>query len=374
MPRPTGLHVAARVNKTTGKAEGFTISGVVAGVRIRRRSQSNDPKLARKEAAILEAEILNTSWHGERRGVRSFAEALMSLFRGRTAQRGDQGPLQPGVARPRRRQALRHQPGTTATALKAEIAQPNHKPATVTPRNHQSAARRHAPGAGTRLVQCPEVPCSGGDCGAGALPFSRRSCRLPDCRGGTAFACALDVSCRHRGAHGRSGRARLARRGPYRRAGDLLAHKGRQAAQCASAAGRDRSTRQSAGPRGPRVPLDDPPTRKDGTVRRIADYVDRERRCGGQIKTGWAGAIKRAGLDPDPTPHDLRHTWASWHYALNRDLLALKIEGGWSSVVLVERYAHLLPAGQKVAINRFFGHLKRHRRRARRGKQLTKKA
>ena len=63
--------------------------------------------------------------------------------------------------------------------------------------------------------------------------------------------------------------------------------------------------------------------------------LDRDRRSGGQIKTAWHGAIRRAGLNPELTPHDLRHTWASWHYALNRDLLALKQEGGWSSVLLV---------------------------------------
>ncbi len=38
-------------------------------------------------------------------------------------------------------------------------------------------------------------------------------------------------------------------------------------------------------------------------------------------------------------------------------LLALKIEGGWSSVTLCERYAHLLPAGQETAIRRFYRHL-----------------
>jgi hypothetical protein len=37
-------------------------------------------------------------------------------------------------------------------------------------------------------------------------------------------------------------------------------------------------------------------------------------------------------------------------------LLALKIEGGWSSVALVERYAHLLPAGHDEAIRGFLGH------------------
>ena len=75
---------------------------------------------------------------------------------------------------------------------------------------------------------------------------------------------------------------------------------------------------------------------------------------GGQIKTAWPGARSRAGLDPELTPHDLRHTWASWHYPANRDLLALKVEGGWSSVALVERYAHLLPAGHEGAIKMFW--------------------
>jgi integrase len=36
--------------------------------------------------------------------------------------------------------------------------------------------------------------------------------------------------------------------------------------------------------------------------------------------------IRRAGLDPKLTPHDLRHTRASWHYAPNRDLLALALK------------------------------------------------
>jgi integrase len=84
-------------------------------------------------------------------------------------------------------------------------------------------------------------------------------------------------------------------------------------------------------------------------------YEGRDRGYGGQIKTAWRGAIRRAGLDPELKPHDLRHTWASWNYGLNRDLLALKIEGGWSSVALVERYAHLLPAAQEAAIRQFLG-------------------
>jgi integrase len=92
-----------------------------------------------------------------------------------------------------------------------------------------------------------------------------------------------------------------------------------------------------------------------GKPTRINTYADHGRESGGQIKRGWKGAIRRAGLDPDLTPHDCRHSWASWHYALNRDLIALKIEGGWSSVTLVERYAHLLPAGHEDAIRQFLG-------------------
>jgi len=65
---------------------------------------------------------------------------------------------------------------------------------------------------------------------------------------------------------------------------------------------------------------------------------------GGQIKKAWATARKKAGLDwKDVSPHSLRHTWASWHYAMHRDLLLLRFEGDWSSVKLVERYAHLVP-------------------------------
>ena len=61
---------------------------------------------------------------------------------------------------------------------------------------------------------------------------------------------------------------------------------------------------------------------------------------GGQIKTGFAGACRRAGLD-DFHPHDCRHTWATWHYAANRDLGGLMRLGGWKSERMVLRYAHI---------------------------------
>jgi hypothetical protein len=63
--------------KSTGS---LTISGTVAGQRVQRRASSDDLALAREEAAALEVEILRTNWHGERRGTRTFDQALLSYL------------------------------------------------------------------------------------------------------------------------------------------------------------------------------------------------------------------------------------------------------------------------------------------------------
>ena len=62
--------------------------------------------------------------------------------------------------------------------------------------------------------------------------------------------------------------------------------------------------------------------------------------AGGRFKKAFAGACRRAGI-VNFTPHDCRHTWASWHYAANRDVGALMKLGGWKSVSMVLRYAHV---------------------------------
>ena len=62
--------------------------------------------------------------------------------------------------------------------------------------------------------------------------------------------------------------------------------------------------------------------------------------AGSRIATAFAGACRRAGIE-DFRPHDCRHTWATWHYAANRDLGALQRLGGWKSVRMVLRYAHV---------------------------------
>ena len=88
----------------------------------------------------------------------------------------------------------------------------------------------------------------------------------------------------------------------------------------------------------------------------------------GRIKTGWDGACRRAGLGEwhkpkkgkerfvkNATPHDLRHTWATWFYAASKDPLLLKDEGGWASLTMVERYAHLMPGELVPEIAQIWG-------------------
>lgn len=81
---------------------------------------------------------------------------------------------------------------------------------------------------------------------------------------------------------------------------------------------------------------------RDGQVFRRPDGLPYEVKedGGGQIKTAFKGACRRAGIT-DFSPHDCRHTWATWHYMANRDLLALKTLGGWKTERMVFRYAHV---------------------------------
>jgi integrase len=78
-------------------------------------------------------------------------------------------------------------------------------------------------------------------------------------------------------------------------------------------------------------------------------YAEKES-GGGQIKAAFKGACRRAGIG-DFTPHDCRHTWATWHYAANRDLIALMKLGGWKSERMVLRYAHVNVSQLAPSIN-----------------------
>ncbi|HGJ5883690.1 integrase [Arsenophonus sp.] len=58
--------------------------------------------------------------------------------------------------------------------------------------------------------------------------------------------------------------------------------------------------------------------------------------------TAWRAALKRAKIE-NFRFHDLRHTWASWLIQSGVPLSVLQEMGGWESVEMVRRYAHLAP-------------------------------
>lgn len=60
-----------------------------------------------------------------------------------------------------------------------------------------------------------------------------------------------------------------------------------------------------------------------------------------QVNTkAWRNALVQVGIS-DFRWHDLRHTWASWHVQAGTPLYVLQELGGWESVEMVRKYAHL---------------------------------
>lgn len=57
----------------------------------------------------------------------------------------------------------------------------------------------------------------------------------------------------------------------------------------------------------------------------------------------WYKALKRAGIE-NFRWHDLRHTWASWLVQEGVPLYAVQEMGGWKTIGMVRKYAHLSPA------------------------------
>jgi len=68
----------------------------------------------------------------------------------------------------------------------------------------------------------------------------------------------------------------------------------------------------------------------------------------------WKAACQRAGI-VDFRWHDLRHTWASWHAQNGTSLQELMELGGWSTMEMVLRYAHLAGEHLKGAASRIEG-------------------
>lgn len=65
----------------------------------------------------------------------------------------------------------------------------------------------------------------------------------------------------------------------------------------------------------------------------------------------WKSACKEVGIK-DFRWHDLRHTWASWHVQLGTPLYVLKELGGWETLEIVKRYAHLAPEHLQIHAER----------------------
>lgn len=336
MSRPRGLRVTRRAD--TGA---LTIIGTVAGQRIRKRAQSNDRHLAEEEAAAIEAAILRTAWHGERRGARSFSEAVISYIESSPRSLGTKTLLN------RLLRAIGDVPLSTidqGTIIRARRAM-------LTAGAKLSTMTRHV------IVPMRAVLLHAhrlGWCDAPAFEIPRQP------EGRTRYLLPSEAD------------SLLAAAAPHIRVLlTLLLGTGARMSEALDLEWRDVDLRGSRAifwrtKGGKRRNASLPPavvaafanlSHRVGPViltHNDLPYSNRERNGGGQIKTAWRATLRRAGLDPTLRPHDLRHTWASWHYALHHDLLLLKQEGGWSSVTLVERYAHLLPAGHEAEIRQWW--------------------
>src|SRR5215510_10979021 len=134
------------VTRRHSRGGALTISGTIAGRRIRRRAQSNNPKLAGEEAAALEAELLRTAWHGERRGSRTFAEAALSYLEAAPRSEHTKDYVRRMLLALGGEMRLGQVDQDTASRLRRTVLQPGAKPSTymrqvVTPLR---AIMRHA--------------------------------------------------------------------------------------------------------------------------------------------------------------------------------------------------------------------------------------
>ena len=336
------LRVIKRPDRT-----GLWIQGRIEGYpkRIRKRAQSDRQKLAREEAAALEAQILRTLWHGERRGTRSFAEAVLSYL-----------DAEPRSANHRKRLnrlltalgdiTLAAIDQDKANQLKRKMLRPDASPGAY--RDAIVMPLRAVLNYAHELGWCdpPRIKRPRDNPGRTLFLLPHQAERLIAFAAAHLQALLIFLICT-------GARMSEAIELDWQDV-DLVGARAILWRTKGKAGGKRRDLELS--PRAV-VALANLP-RREGPVFLTDEgvpYADRERRYGGQIKTAWAGAVRRAGLNPELNPHDLRHTWASWQYALHKDLIRLQLDGRWSSITLVTRYAHLMPAGQEAAIRQFLG-------------------
>lgn len=342
------MPLAVVERKQTGS---LTISGSIrlkdgSSVRVQRRAKSNILALAREEAAVIEADILRTDWHGapERPQLHSFDEAIVKyleaqprsagtairLDRLREAIGGDTLLVDIGQDTISDQRAGRWQGCAEATIIR-EVITPLRAVLKV------AAKRKWCDEPGFEVASITEgrtafvLPAQAERLILAAPPHAKPLATFLFCNG-PRMSEALYLQWSDVDLVG--GRVILwADRTKAKKRRNVLMPPRSVAALAA-------------------LP------HREGAVFRRADgepYADHEGLYGGQIRKWWATARERAGLSEEITPHVSRHTWASWHYALNRDPKMLKEDGGWHSLDQVDRYAHLLPAGHVQAIRDFLG-------------------
>jgi integrase len=361
---PMPLYVRRR--KDTGRLE---IHGVVRaagtdiGVRVRHRAGTDDEALAAEEAHLLEAMLLREAYHGERRAARTFAEAAVSYLKHEPRTSGTKGLV---------RKLTVHFAHTKLDKINQEA---------VDGARDKLLRPGAAPGTVRRNIIAPTK--------AVLIHASKRGwCPRPDfdmpreARGRTTFLMPDHVE------------ALIAAAAPHIRPllvflictgcrlGEALAIDWSQVdlpgARVILFPDQTKARVQRAVHLTPRAIADlaGLPGR-DGHVFR-APHGEAYRQSvdggGGQLRSVWASACRNAGLpgetrerqrgdrpgkhrsfNPVHSPHILRHSWASWKWALDKDLIRLQHDGGWSDVKLVTRYAHLVPVGHEAAIRAVWG-------------------
>lgn len=323
-----------RISARNGR-EGLWITGTVTpagaaqGTRVRRRAGSDDPQLAREEAVSLERQILRDAHHGERRGSRGWASAVMAYHQHEPRSAGTT-ELLIRLTKHFRDTPLRDIDQDAVEAAARRILRPGAKPSTR-----------------TRNVIAPV---------RAVLTFSakRKWCDMPMLEGPKAPPSRVAFLLP---AEFEALRAAIAPQ--HRPLLTWLIGTGCRRGETWALDWRDVDLT------GARAVLH-PDTTKQGKARVVtllpavvAMLASLPHRAG----PVFSGADPRKALATAARDakvkvrglHDMRHSWASWHYAMHQDALLLQREGGWSSLDQVAVYAHLMPSGHESAIRRVWG-------------------
>jgi integrase len=336
---------------------------ILTGERLRISPTSDSLKSAREEAALLETRHLEEKIHGPRRGVKSFGEAVALYVTTPAAKKarhtadglpatGDQRRLARIVAAGENKKAGRLKVGDRPLAMIDQntidelcrlLLPPGASAATrkrgvITPLR---AVMQKAHARGWCDLPAFEIP---------AEPKGRVRFLLPSEAWRLALAAAPHMRVLSLFLLGTGARMAEALELDWREV-DLA---GGQAILLVTKGGAARKLDLAPA----LVALLANLPHRDGAVFRThrgQPYAGRNREGGGQTKTAWAAMLRRSGL-PHLRMHDLRHSWATWHYALHKDAMRLRDEGGWASLELVERYAHgtLFPTDKIPAIGEFW--------------------